>query len=498
MADGEGPVQTPAPTKAAPHSIEAEQALLGAILYDNETYNRLGDKLKPEHFYDPVHALIYERCARLIRANKLADGVTLKEQFQKEGALAQIGGAQYLVTLIENAARLPTHAVEYGEMIYDLALRRALIRIGEEIAGLARDPREGDSGEVLLSTSEQKLFNLGAFGTENKGFAPFSRALTASIEMVTAAVKTKDDVSGLKTNFDDLDRMLGGLHKSDLIILAGRPSMGKTALATNIAFNIAHNRLKDRRDPKTLGPDDRRQGGVVAFYSLEMSAEQLASRLLADFASIESDRIRRGKLSKEEFERLKDASVTLASLPLHIDETGAIPISSLQARARRLQRTHGLDCIVVDYLQLVTAGERKSEGRVQEVSEITMGLKALAKDLKVPVIALSQLSRQVELREDKRPQLSDLRESGSIEQDADAVLFVYRESYYLERQEPQAGTQKHFEWQQQVEAVRNQAEVIIGKQRHGPIGKVRLHFDSRYTRFGNLAQTGRFNNDPDE
>jgi replicative DNA helicase len=303
--------------------------------------------------------------------------------------------------------------------------------------------------------------------------------------MAAAAYESTSDVSGIATNFDDLDRMLGGLHPSDLLILAGRPSMGKTALATNIAFNVARNRMQWEQAPEDGKPETK--GGIVAFFSLEMSAEQLATRLLSDAAEIESDRIRRGKISKPEYERLADKAVELQRLPLHIDETGAIGIAQLQARARRLQRTYGLDCIVVDYLQLVTSSSRKSDGRVQEVSEITQGLKALAKDLKVPVIALSQLSRQVETREDKRPQLSDLRESGSIEQDADVVLFVYRESYYLERAEPREGTDEHIAWMRQVDEVRNQAEVIIGKQRHGPIGKVKLFFDSRYTRFGNLS-----------
>jgi replicative DNA helicase len=487
----DGMNSTPA-IPAAPHNIEAEQALLGAILYDNETLNRLGDKLRAEHFYDPVHGRIFAVCAELINANMLADGVTLKERFQKNGALSEIGGAQYLLTLLESAARLQVHAQEYAKLIYDLALRRQLIRIGQEITQLATTPPDGETAAEQLEEAERKLFTLAESGTASKGFSAFSNALAISIEMVHAAYRSKDEVSGISTGLDDLDRMLGGLHKSDLIILAGRPSMGKTSLATNIAFNVAKARLDDRRRLEDLEDGDRLKGGVVAFYSLEMSSEQLATRLLADYASIESDRIRKGKVTKEEIQRLQDASIDLQSLPLHIDETGAISIAALMARARRLQRTHGLDVIVVDYLQLVTSSSRGGEGRVQEVSEVTQGLKAIAKDLKVPVIALSQLSRQVEMREDKRPQLSDLRESGSIEQDADAVLFVYRESYYLERAEPRPGTDEHFAWQRQCEEVRNQAEVIIGKQRHGPIGKVRLHFDSRYTRFGNLATGGRF------
>ncbi len=477
----------PAPPRAAPHNLEAEQALLGAILFDNETYNRINQKLQDRHFYDPVHGRIFQACAEIISAGDLADGVTLKERFARDGGIKEIGGAVYLLTLLERAAPLSAQAQAYADLIYELALRRELIRVGHVISDLAENPPDGHDAEDIIEEAERTLFTLAESGTSNSGFAPFSRALATSIEIAAAAYESKSDVSGLATGFDDLDRMLGGLHKSDLIILAGRPSMGKTALATNIAYNIAKARLQAMRSGDFEAQTNK--GGVVAFFSLEMSAEQLATRLLSDAAEIESDRIRRGKISKQEYERLADEAVNLQQLPLHIDETGAIGIAQLQARARRLQRTPGvgLDCIVVDYLQLVTSSSRKSDGRVQEVSEITQGLKALAKDLKVPVIALSQLSRQVETREDKRPQLSDLRESGSIEQDADSVLFVYRESYYLERAEPREGTEEHIAWMRQVDEVRNQAEVIIGKQRHGPIGKVKLFFDSRYTRFGNLS-----------
>ncbi len=473
------------PPRVAPHNLEAEQALLGAILFDNETYNRITPLLQDRHFYDPVHGRIFQACAELISGGDLADGVTLKERFAKDGGIKEIGGAVYLMKLMEAAAPLSAQAQSYAELIYDLALRRELIRVGNVISDLAENPPDDHDAQDIIEEAERTLFTLAESGTANSGFAPFSKALTTSIEIAAAAYENKSDVSGLATHFEDLDRMLGGLHKSDLLILAGRPSMGKTALATNIAFNVARQRLKVARDGELETAPDK--GGVVAFFSLEMSAEQLATRLLSDAAGIESDRIRRGKISKQEYERLADEAVNLQQLPLHIDETGAIGIAQLQARARRLQRTVGLDCIVVDYLQLVTSSSRKSDGRVQEVSEITQGLKALAKDLKVPVIALSQLSRQVETRDDKRPQLSDLRESGSIEQDADVVLFVYRESYYLERAEPREGTDEHIAWMRQLDEVRNQAEVIIGKQRHGPIGKVKLFFDSRYTRFGNLS-----------
>lgn len=471
--------------RVAPHNLEAEQALLGAILFDNETFNRITPNLQDRHFYDPVHGRIFAACSELIAAGELADGVTLKERFARDGGIKEIGGAVYLMKLMEQAAPLSAQAQSYALLIYDLALRRELIRVGNVITDLAENPPDGNDAKDIIEEAERTLFSLAESGASNSGFSPFSRALTASIESAAAAYESKSDVSGIATGFDDLDRMLGGLHASDLIILAGRPSMGKTALATNIAFNVAKARLAALRSGDFESQTNK--GGVVAFFSLEMSAEQLATRLLSDAADIESDRIRRGKITKQEYERLAEEAANLQQLPLHIDETGAIGIAPLQARARRLQRTVGLDCIVVDYLQLVTSSSRKSDGRVQEVSEITQGLKALAKDLKVPVIALSQLSRQVETREDKRPQLSDLRESGSIEQDADAVLFVYRESYYLERAEPREGTDEHIAWMRQVDEVRNQAEVIIGKQRHGPIGKVKLFFDSRYTRFGNLS-----------
>ena len=470
--------------RLAPHNLEAEQGLLGAILFDNETFNRLSDRLRPHHFYDPVHGRIFEVCGMLISAGRLADGVTLREHFARDGALQEIGGATYLLTLLENAARMPVHAVEYAQIIYDLALRRELITIGEEIAESAKNPPDGEDGEKQIEHAETKLFTLAETGAADRGLNPFSTALATSIEMAAAAYETKSDVSGVTTGFVDMDRILGGLHPSDLIILAGRPSMGKSALAVNMAFRVAKSRMQAQAEPGKKKP------GVVAFFALEMSAEQVATRLISDFTGIESERIRRGKIQKHEYEKLKDASAELQALPLHIDETGAISIAQLMARARRLHRMAGLDLVVVDYLQLVTSAKARPEGRVQEVSEITQGLKALAKDLKVPVIALAQLSRQVESRDDKRPQLSDLRESGSIEQDADVVLFVYREAYYLERIEPKEGTPEHLAWQSEVDRVRNQAEVIIGKQRHGPIGKVKLFFDGRYTRFDNLTGGG--------
>jgi replicative DNA helicase len=483
-ADGHSAAAPIAAPVAAPHSLEAEQALLGALLFDNEQFNRMGDRLKGHHFYDPVHGKIFTAIATLIAKGKLADGVTMKEYFQTNGALAEIGGATYLFTLLESAARLTSAVQDYAALIFDLAMRRELIRIGEEIRELALVPPEDANADDQIEEAERKLFSLAESGTANKGFSPFSEALATSIEMAAAAYESDTEVSGLPTGLRDLDRKLGGLHRSDLVILAGRPSMGKTALALNLAFNVARARL---RYSQGRGAGDKPEGGIVAFFSLEMSSEQLATRLLSDHAEIESSKIRRGDIHKTEYERLIDASRDLQQLPLHIDETGGISIGQLMARARRLERTHGLDLIVVDYLQLVTSSSRKSEGRVQEVSEVTQGLKALAKDLKVPVIALSQLSRVVEQREDKRPQLSDLRESGSIEQDADVVIFVYREAYYKEREEPDGDSEKHVIWQREMDALRHKAEVIIGKQRHGPIGKVELHYDGRFTRFSNWS-----------
>jgi replicative DNA helicase len=478
------PGQPTAP-RTAPHNLEAEQALLGAILFDNETMNRITSLLKEQHFYDPVHGRIFSACADMIAAGQLADGVTLKEKFARDGGIKEIGGALYLMKLLENAAPLSTHAQSYAELIYDLALRRSLIRVGGEIQNLAENPPEDKDAKDIIEEAERTLFTLAEAGTANRGFQDFKTALTASINVATAAKNRGSDVSGVATGFRDLDHLLGGLHGSDLLIIAGRPSMGKTALALNIAMNVARTKQK-----AVEAGDSEHTGGTVGFFSLEMSGEQLATRLLSDFAEIESHKIRQGKITTEEYTRLADSAMMLQTLPLHVDETGGISIAQLHNRARRLKRSAaGLDVIVVDYLQLVTGSSRKSENRVQEVSEITQGLKALAKDLNVPVLALSQLSRQVESREDKRPQLSDLRESGSIEQDADIVMFVYREEYYLSRAEPEQGTEEHLKWRTKLDSVANRAELIIGKNRHGPIETVHLHFKGQFTRFTSLARS---------
>jgi replicative DNA helicase len=488
MADGSFPTP-PAGGAPAPHNLDAEQALLGAILFDNEVLNRLGALLAPSHFYDPVHGRLFAAMQKAFGLGKLADAVTLRDQFERDGGLSEIGGAAYFAELLTRAASTAA-ALDYAHIILDLAMRRELIRLGGEIAEIAADPAADLDPERQIEQAEKRLYDLAVSGQIDKGWITFPKAAAQSIAMAEAAYKMEGRISGIPTGLTDLDRKLGGLHRSNLIILAGRPSMGKSALAMNIAFNAARRFRAERQDNGKMKTAD---GGVVGFFSLEMSAEQLATRLLADYSGIASDRLRRGDIKPAEFSRLREAAEELERLPLYLDETGGISLAALAARARRLARApQGLDLLVVDYLQLVTASNRKSEGRVQEVSEITQGLKALAKDLNIPVIALSQLSRQVENRDDKRPQLSDLRESGSIEQDADVVMFVYREAYYLERQEPKPGTDEHFQWQTDMDRLAKRGEVIIGKQRHGPIGKIELAFEPELTRFSDLAQDGRY------
>jgi replicative DNA helicase len=471
-----------------PANIEAEQALLGALLYDNAAYERLSDLLQGRHFFEPFHQRLYSAVEDHIRKGQLAEPIVLMERFKRDPAFEDLGGLRYLADLVDRAPPA-ANAPEYGRVVYDLALRRDLIRIGGEIAAAASG--DGDrSARDHIESAEQQLYTLAETGTTSTGFVDFSDALRGAVTMAAEAYGRDGGLSGISTGLMDLDKQLGGLHPSDLLILAGRPSMGKTALATNIAFNIAK---AYAWEPQPDGSRKTVNGGIVAFFSLEMSAEQLSMRILADASGVSSDRLRKGEIDASEFGRVRDAAIEIQEAPLYIDATGGLSISKLAARARRLKRQHGLDLVVVDYLQLVTAGEgTRSEGRVQEVSQITMGLKSLAKELGVPVIALSQLSRQVEQREDKRPQLSDLRESGSIEQDADAVMFVYRESYYLSRTEPRTGTPEHLAWQEELDQINNLAEVIIGKQRHGPIGTVKLHFNADLTKFGNLAREGRF------
>ena len=470
-------------TDALPHNIEAEQQLLGAILTNNDVYDRIAALVKPEHFFDPVHQRIFERAAARIQKNALASPVTLKPFFDDDAGLKELGGPAYLVRFA-GAAISAYAARDYAQMIYDLAVRRELIALGRDISAKAAKVEIHSEPREQIIEAEQRLYKLGEQGVAERGFQSFLKAVTDAVNMANAAYQRDGGLAGISTGLIDLDKKLGGLHPSDLLILAGRPSMGKTSLATNIAFNIAK---AYKRGITHEGIEGAVEGGVVGFFSLEMSAEQLAARILSEASEVPSEQIRRGDMTEAEFRRFVEAAKALESCPLYIDDTPALPISQVAARARRLKRTHGLDLLIIDYLQLLKGTSK--ENRVQEVSEITQALKAIAKELNIPVVALSQLSRQVESREDKRPQLSDLRESGSIEQDADVVMFVYRDEYYKEREKPgDHELDKMAQWQSVMEQVHGKAEVIIGKQRHGPIGSVELSFEGRFTRFGNLAR----------
>ncbi|MGF1625895.1 MAG: replicative DNA helicase [Alphaproteobacteria bacterium] len=485
----------PAVLRLQPHNFEAEAALLGALLANNSAYDKVSDYLQPEHFADGAHGRIFAAIGRLIGAGQLANPVTLKNYFDKDAALEDIGGADYLAELAGSVVT-SSNAGDYGRLIYDLYLRRQLITLGDDILHDARSFDIELQATAQIEQAEQRLFDLATTGEIERGFQDFRVALTKAIDITESAFRREGRISGVPSGFRDLDAKLGGLHASDLIILAARPSMGKTALATNIAFNAATSVTRDT-DERGETVELRHP---VAFFSLEMSAEQLAMRVIAEKVGVSSEKLRRGELGSAQFESLVRASRELAELPLYIDDTPALSIAQVRTRARRLKRTHGLSLIVVDYLQLLAPSQgRRSENRVQEVSEITRGLKALAKELDVPVIALSQLSRAVEQREDKRPQLADLRESGSIEQDADVVMFIFREQYYLERAEPaqrddeslEKFNDRHDRWMHRCEEVYNTGEVIIAKQRHGPIGTIRLSFDGQYTKFSDLAQEDR-------
>ena len=478
LSSGEG-IRTP------PQNLEAEAALLGAILVNNEACDKVSSFLTPEHFYEPLHARIFEAASTLIKIGKLVTPITLKTHFENDQTIRDIGGTAYLARLAASATTI-INAEEYGRSIYELAQRRKLIGIGTDMVNEAFDPDVEDNAKDLIERAEQTLYAMAETGKYGQGFKPILQALTQAIDMASAAYQRDGGLSGLSTGLRDLDEKLGGLQSSDLIILAGRPAMGKTALATNIAYNVAK---KFQAEYLPDGSTKVKDGGLVAFFSLEMSSEQLATRIISGQAEVSSEYIRRGKISDEEFQRLVGVARELQSLPFYIDDTGGLTIAQVSARARRLKRQRGLGLIIVDYLQLLAGSQRRaSEGRVQEVTEITVGLKALAKELNVPIIALSQLSRQVESREDKRPQLSDLRESGSIEQDADVVMFVYREEYYLERLKPEEGSPEFLTWFEKASRAHGKAEVIIGKQRHGPTGTVELQFDGRFTRFNNLAR----------
>ncbi len=489
LRDGDGAYRTP------PHNIEAEQALLGAILVNNAAYHRVSEFLLPEHFGLPVHGRIFAAIAKVIERGQRADPITLKSLFDQDAALTDFGGAAYLARLATSVVTI-INAEDYGRQIYDLHLRRQLIAIGEDIVNDAYNHDLEHDARAQIEQAEKKLFDLATTGQYEGGFRAFNQALTEAIVMAEAAYKRSGRTTGVSTGFTDLDKLLGGLHPSDLIILAGRPSMGKTALATNIAFNAAKAYRSTRTADGRVVTED---GAVVGFFSLEMSAEQLATRILSEESGVASDRIRRGDVKREDFDQFVKASQTLTSLPFFIDDTPALTITGLRTRARRLLRQQGLGMIIVDYLQLLRGSNDSAENRVQEISEITRGLKALAKELNVPVLALSQLSRAVENREDKRPMLADLRESGSIEQDADVVMFVFREQYYLERKEPtrlqfdnEAKYNDAYEkWHAHLRDVNGTAEVIIAKQRHGPVGKVTLRFDGGTTKFDNFVSGDR-------
>lgn len=469
--------------RVAPHNIEAEQGLLGAILVNNDAFYRVSDFLEPKHFFEPIHQLIFETSASLIRAGKIATPVTLKTFVPAETDIGGMTVAQYLARLAAEATTI-INAQDYGRTVYDLSVRRDLIRVGEDMVNVAYDAPVDFAPRAQIEDAEKKLYDLAESGRYDGGFQKFSQALTVAVDMAAAAYSRDGNLSGLASGLRDMDIKMGGLQPSDLIVLAGRPAMGKTALATNIAFNIAQ---KWRGEIQPDGQMKSVDGGVVGFFSLEMSAEQLATRILAERTGISSSSIRRGGISESDFDKIRDHSIEMQNLPFYVDDSGGLSISQLTARARRLKRQKGLDLLIIDYIQLLSGSGKRSDNRVQEITEITTGLKALAKELSVPIIALSQLSRQVENRDDKRPQLSDLRESGSIEQDADVVLFVYREEYYLQSKEPRPGTPEHEKWQLDMSLVHGKAEVIIGKQRHGPTGTINLQFDASVTRFGDLA-----------
>ncbi len=454
--------------KELPNNIEAEQAVIGSILVTNEIFDDINIIISSANFYDPMHQKIFEAIENLIFKGMLANPITLKNYFEDEKD--ELNVPEYLVKITKFSTSV-RQAIEYSRIIYDMFVRRELIKISEQTIDTAKLNDLDTNGQTIIENSERLLFDLAEKGSFNSSLIKFDEAVKQTIEMASAAYKNEEGIVGVPTGLRDLDDRLGGLHQSDLIIIAGRPSMGKTSLATNIAFNAAQ-KLQDSGKKSS-----------IAFFSLEMSSEQLSTRILAEQARIRSNDIRRGKISDEQFDKFIETSKNISELPLYIDETPALSIAAMSNRARRIKRLFGLDMIVVDYIQLMRGASFNKDGRVQEISQITQGLKAIAKELSIPVLALSQLSRQVEQRDDHKPLLSDLRESGSIEQDADVVMFVYREGYYLQRKEPREATVEHAEWQAKMNEVAHLAEIIIGKQRHGPVGKVTLEFEEQFTKF---------------
>ncbi len=469
--------------RSPPQNVEAEQALLGAILVNNDAFYRVSDFLEAEHFNDAIHVQIYKVASEMIKAAKKANPVTLKTFLPADEKIGEMSVAHYLARLAAEATTI-INAEDYGRSIYDLATRRSLITIGEDMVNIAFDAPVDMPPAKQIEDAERRLFEVAETGRYDGGFHTFGDAVGTAIDMASAAFQRDGHLSGVATGLDTLDARMGGLQPSDLIILAGRPGMGKTSLATNIGYNIA-----EAYEPEIQadGTSKAKNGGIVGFFSLEMSSEQLATRIIAEQTEISSSKIRRGEINEAEFEKIVGTSQIMHRIPLYIDQTGGISIAQLAARARRLKRQRGLDVLIIDYIQLMQ-GNKKTDNRVQEITEITTGLKALGKELSVPIIALSQLSRQVENRDDKRPQLSDLRESGSIEQDADVVLFVYREEYYLQNKEPDPGTSEYTDWKMKFDNSVGKADVIISKQRHGPTGTVSLAFKPEFTRFSDLAE----------
>jgi len=459
--------------KELPNNIEAEQAVIGSILVSNEVYDEISLIINYSKFFDPMHQKIYAAIENLISKGMLANPITLKNYFENDSNLADLDGHEYLVKVTKFSTSL-RQSIEYAKIIYDMYVRRELIKISESTIDNAINKSIELPGAKIIEESEKLLFDLAEKGSFNSSLVKFDEALKFTIEMATNAYKNDEGIVGVPTGLTDIDDRLGGLHKSDLIIIAGRPSMGKTALDTNIAFNAA-SKLQESGKKST-----------IAFFSLEMSSEQLSTRILAEQSRIKSNDIRRGKISDEQFDKFIETSKNISELPLYIDETPAISIAAVSNRARRIKRLFGLEMIVVDYIQLMRGPTNNANNRVQEISEITQGLKAIAKELSVPVLALSQLSRAVEQRDDHKPLLSDLRESGSIEQDADVVMFVYRAAYYLERKEPQAATVEHAEWQSKMNEIAHLAQIIIAKQRHGPTGNVDLEFEAMFTKFKDI------------
>ena len=453
--------------KELPNNIEAEQAVIGSILVSNDIFDEINTIISSVNFFDPMHQKIFEAVESLIYKGMLANPITLKNYFEDEKD--DLNVPEYLVKITKFSTSV-RQAIEYSKIIYDMFVRRELIKISEQTIDSAKLNDLDTNGQSIIESSERLLFDLAEKGSFNSSLVKFDEAMKQTIEMASAAYKNEEGIVGVPTGLRDLDDKLGGLHQSDLIIIAGRPSMGKTSLATNIAFNAAQ-KLQESGKKSS-----------IAFFSLEMSSEQLSTRIISEQARISSNDIRRGRISDDQFDKFLETSKNISELPLYIDETPAISIAALSNRSRRIKRLYGLDMIVVDYIQLMSATNRR-DGRVQEISEITQGLKTVAKELSIPVLALSQLSRAVESRDDKKPQLSDLRESGSIEQDADVVMFVFREAYYLEKKEPRPATVEHAEWQAKMNEVSNLAEIIIGKQRHGPTGNVMLEFEAMFTKF---------------